>query len=520
MKRSAHAPQSALSADDVRALLDTALQRPAREGARIVALHWLHTLCAARDVWTATLESHGQPSETADASVEALHKARVALRRVRATLREHEASLGLHVGKSTRQALKRLNAVTGTARDRDVQRAWLEAQHDTLPESVQHESTRLKRAVQAGADKRYARVANAFHRHLDRHGDRLAAQLSHYTLNVSVGQPHDDVPFALHLAGRVRRGVATLQRDLEHAPDISAQAVLHELRITLKQQRAMLSPFAKAHPDLGAWYAMATEGQDLLGAMRDATLLAERARDRHCAALADVILEEATAHYEAFRSQWIEASDRVLNAAVAAVDALEGLANTASPADDFAASSTAHGLPMEIERKFLLHGLPPDAAMAPSIRIEQGWLPGTVLRERLRRSTAVDGTTRYTRTIKLGRIGARIEVEEPTEPALFDALWPHTIDARIRKRRHLVRDGALTWEIDVFLDRDLVLAEVELTDTAQVVALPGWLAPFVVREVTSDPAFLNSVMARRDVATPEYDSVPSRRLPTPGQHLG
>jgi CYTH domain-containing protein len=158
---------------------------------------------------------------------------------------------------------------------------------------------------------------------------------------------------------------------------------------------------------------------------------------------------------------------------------------------------------MEIERKFLLHGLPPRAATAPSTRIDQGWLPGIALRERLRRELGANERAKLTRTIKLGPIGARIELEEPTEPALFEALWPLTVNARIRKRRHRVPDGALTWEIDVFLDRDLVLAEVELTDAAQAVEIPEWLAPFIVREVTQEPAYLNSVMAQRDVAYAE-----------------
>jgi CYTH domain-containing protein len=58
-----------------------------------------------------------------------------------------------------------------------------------------------------------------------------------------------------------------------------------------------------------------------------------------------------------------------------------------------------------------------------------------------------------------------------------------------------MQDGALTWEIDEFLDRDLVLAEVELPDPAAKFALPEWLEPFVVREVTEDPAFQNLNLA-------------------------
>jgi CYTH domain-containing protein len=113
---------------------------------------------------------------------------------------------------------------------------------------------------------------------------------------------------------------------------------------------------------------------------------------------------------------------------------------------------------------------------APSTRIRAGVAAGIALRERLRREVGANERTKLTRTIKLGPIGARIELEEPTEPALFEAMWPLTVNARIRKRRHRVPEGALTWEIDVFLDRDLVLAEVELTEVSQAVEIPDWLA--------------------------------------------
>ena len=50
------------------------------------------------------------------------------------------------------------------------------------------------------------------------------------------------------------------------------------------------------------------------------------------------------------------------------------------------------------------------------------------------------------------------------------------------------------WEVDDFLDRDLVLAEVELPSDAAP-ALPEWLAPAVVREVTGDPRYVDATLA-------------------------
>jgi CYTH domain-containing protein len=59
-----------------------------------------------------------------------------------------------------------------------------------------------------------------------------------------------------------------------------------------------------------------------------------------------------------------------------------------------------------------------------------------------------------------------------------------------------VQDGDLTWEIDEFLDRDLVLAEVELSPGEPTdVELPAWLRPHVEREVTGDEAYSNFKLA-------------------------
>ena len=55
-------------------------------------------------------------------------------------------------------------------------------------------------------------------------------------------------------------------------------------------------------------------------------------------------------------------------------------------------------------------------------------------------------------------------------------MWPLTLGRRLRKRRHAVPEGGLTWEIDQFLDRDLVLAEVELPSAETPVTVPKWLA--------------------------------------------
>jgi CYTH domain-containing protein len=107
-----------------------------------------------------------------------------------------------------------------------------------------------------------------------------------------------------------------------------------------------------------------------------------------------------------------------------------------------------------------------------------------------------NGTTSWYRTVKTGQGLQRIEIEEATTPELFEALWPLTSGCRVRKRRYVVPEGALTWEIDQFLDRNLILAEIELPTADTQFEIPVWLAEYLVREVTGEPEFVNRTLAR------------------------
>lgn len=150
----------------------------------------------------------------------------------------------------------------------------------------------------------------------------------------------------------------------------------------------------------------------------------------------------------------------------------------------------------EIERKFLLRGLPPETKGATALHIDQGYLPGERINERVRR-TRLDGTVRYYRTIKSGAGIERLEIEEEVDEVFFVTVWPLTQGRRIEKRRYLVPAGKVTWEIDEFLDRSgLWLAEVELESAKQRVRVPAWLKPYVERDVTDEAGYTNYALAR------------------------
>lgn len=151
---------------------------------------------------------------------------------------------------------------------------------------------------------------------------------------------------------------------------------------------------------------------------------------------------------------------------------------------------------IEIERKYLLSALPHMPRTSGILDIDQGYLPGEVLVERLRREQSHDGAVRYYRTVKVGSGIERIELEEQTEPRVFEHLWVLTDGRRLRKRRYLVPEGDRVWEIDEFLDRQLVLGEIELGRADEEVKIPAWLAGCVTREVTDDPRYTNRSLAR------------------------
>lgn len=156
------------------------------------------------------------------------------------------------------------------------------------------------------------------------------------------------------------------------------------------------------------------------------------------------------------------------------------------------------GLPTEVEKKYLLRECPDTAREVSPVLIEQGWLPGKIIRERVRRRVEPDRSESYWRTIKFGSSVTRVEVEEEIDPHFFAELWPLTRHARVRKNRHIIPDGSRLWEIDVFFDRPLVLAEIELGSENEEVHIPNWLTPYLIREVTGEVAYFNSSLAQPD----------------------
>jgi CYTH domain-containing protein len=79
-------------------------------------------------------------------------------------------------------------------------------------------------------------------------------------------------------------------------------------------------------------------------------------------------------------------------------------------------------------------------------------------------------------------------------------MWRLTKDRRLHKRRYSIRESDdLVWEVDEFLDRELVLAEIELPTVNTSFELPPWLQDVLDREVTDDAAYSNARLSQLHV---------------------
>jgi CYTH domain-containing protein len=146
---------------------------------------------------------------------------------------------------------------------------------------------------------------------------------------------------------------------------------------------------------------------------------------------------------------------------------------------------------VEIERKFLLPGEPPELPAGEPI--EQGYLAvapdGVEVRVRRRGDRA-------TLTVKSGPAHVRVEEELEIDPRRFEALWALTEGRRIAKTRHVVPLGdELAAEVDVYegAHAGLLTAEIEFPSeqASAAFAPPAWLG----REVTGDPRYANQSLA-------------------------
>jgi CHAD domain-containing protein/CYTH domain-containing protein len=456
---------------------------PVDEGSRRLALAYLQDAVAAR----------GRVTGSPDA--DALHDYRVAVRRLRSCLRAYAKPLRSSLAERTLRRLRRLAHGTNRSRDLDVHLAWLGEQGDKVGEAERLGVAWLFERLTADRDRAWEDMLDLDEMLFPRIHARLVRRLSRFRTTIDLDEGPRRRSTAAVAARRVRAASGLLKERLRRVQGYSSVDAIHRARIAAKHLRYLLEPFASAVSEGEATVDRLKALQDGFGDVHDTHVFGAELRGalpdaERAASVGASLVPGLEALMAALQTRGQQAFGQIAPGWLgdAAEPFFRGVDTLAEQVADLVHRDR------EVERKFLLTGLPTLPGAESPVEIEQGYLPGERLIERVRRIRSDEGEE-LVRTVKEGSGLTRLEVEEPVSADVFDQLWPLTEGRRLRKRRYRVPDGDLTWEIDEFLDRELVLAEVELAGRPVDVEVPAWLQPHVDREVTEDEAYSNLRLA-------------------------
>lgn len=265
------------------------LDRPAVQAACSVALAYLD------DAQTA-VSRLGDHTDR-----EALHDFRVAMRRLRVTVRAYP---GLHEGvpRKQRRRLRKLARVTNSARDAEVQIAWF-----------RERSTRFTPVQRAALEPLRARLRARRRRELGRTElklqrwfDKLERKLRRRLIALQSDAGVHEAPFRAVAAATLVQHAGELSARLRDASPAAAPRELHAMRIAAKRLRYLLEPAKLGLPDGEQLVDRLKRLQDLFGALTDAHELEvalENGREAAAAAMS-VLRVEIAALFTRLKDDW------------------------------------------------------------------------------------------------------------------------------------------------------------------------------------------------------------------------
>jgi len=296
------------------------LDRPALDAAIVVASRYLDDAVA-----TAT-----RLSDRADA--EALHDFRVAVRRLRVTLRAY-LSLRDGVPRKHRRRLRKLARATNTIRDAEAQLTWFRDRSARFTASQRAALVALRARLRARLRRAQAHSHGKLQRRFAKLEPRIRRVLTALRSNAGAHEP----PFRTIAAATLVKNVMDLRKRLDDS-DAASAADLHATRIAAKRLRYLLEPVERDIASGARLIDRLKRLQDLFGGLTDAHELraelrraAELDQPVGIAAATKVLEAEVTGLLATLREDWSTAGVELEQDVGAAVGQLRATRPSAPP---------------------------------------------------------------------------------------------------------------------------------------------------------------------------------------------
>jgi len=232
------------------------LSRPAAQSVRLIAQGYL-------DAATRALERTGDPQDAL-----ALHDFRVALRRLRTTLRAYRPLLEDGVAKKPRKILGDIADATNRVREAEAALVWLRPLATGMTPGERVGLNWLIERIEQRRVKDQERCLAAVHRSFAAATRKLRKGLLTYRQTVGTEPSAADVPFAGVAHAAALQQARELDRLLGEVQG-SADEAAHRARIAGKRLRYVLEPVAAAWPGGTALIDRLKAIQNLLGELHD-----------------------------------------------------------------------------------------------------------------------------------------------------------------------------------------------------------------------------------------------------------
>jgi len=215
-----------------------------------------------------------------------VHDFRVALRRLRSTLRAFRPELKAAVPRRTLRRLRRLARAAGTSRNLQVGREWLISQLETLSPSEQTGAQWLVARVAAREQDAEKMLARRITKDFPRLKRKLRGAFHHEWPSPDRSGPSKSASVVFR--DTLRQWTRELEGRLRAIRTVADWDDAHAARIGIKRIRNLLKPFKNEIANAAVALEQLSALQDVLGSLQDARVLAGELRSALAESAAEV----------------------------------------------------------------------------------------------------------------------------------------------------------------------------------------------------------------------------------------